>query len=89
VDWWDPTSILFTLDDATEMEQESIDVGVASALVALNNTAGVLRDVVTPASWVLHDPAPWVSSLAFHVSNSHFPLQSLVARSREKSRFLR
>jgi hypothetical protein len=73
-DRWDLTSILFTLDDATEMEQESIDVGVASALEALNNAVGVLRDVVTPASWVLCDPNPWVSSLSFHVSNSLFPL---------------
>jgi hypothetical protein len=73
-DQWDPTSILFTLDDATKMDQESIDVGVTSALEALNNAVGMLRDVITPASWVLRDPAPWVSSLTFHVSNSLFPL---------------
>jgi hypothetical protein len=47
----DLTSTLFTLDDdAEEMERESIDVGVASAFEALNNTMGVLRDVFTPAS---------------------------------------
>jgi hypothetical protein len=73
--WWadrqDPTSTLFTLDDAAEeMEWESIDVGVTSVLEALNNTMGVLCDIVTPAVRVPRDPASWVSSFAFRISNS-------------------
>jgi hypothetical protein len=47
---------LFTLDDAAEeVEWESNDVGVTSALEALNNTMGVLRDVITLAGRVSRD----------------------------------
>jgi hypothetical protein len=56
VDRWDLKLALFTLDDATEeVEWESNDVGVTSALEALNNTMGVLRDVITPARRVPRD----------------------------------
>ena len=45
----DPTSTLFTLDDAAEsMERESLDVGIASVLEALDHARGALRDVVVP-----------------------------------------
>ena len=42
--------MLFTLDDATEsMEQENLDVGIASVLEALDHVRGALRDVVIPS----------------------------------------
>ena len=55
--WWtslqDPTSTLFTLDDAAEsMERESLDVGIASVLKALDHARGALRDVIVPFGWV-------------------------------------
>ena len=43
--------MLFTLNDAAEsMEWESLDVGIASMLEALNHTTGALHDVVVPSS---------------------------------------
>jgi len=49
----DPTSTLFTLDDAIEsMERESLDVGIASMLEALGHAHGALCDVVLPSSRV-------------------------------------
>ena len=46
----DPASTLFTLDDAVEsIERESLDLGTASVLKALDHAAGVLRDVVVPS----------------------------------------
>ena len=49
----EPTSTLFTLDDATEsMERESLDVGITSMLEALDHARGALRDVVVPFGWV-------------------------------------
>ena len=43
----DPTSTLFTLDDAIEsMEWESLDVGVTSVLKALDHARGALAEVV-------------------------------------------
>ena len=49
----DPTSMLFTLNDAIEsMEQESLDVGVVSVPKAMDHARGVLRDVVIPFSRV-------------------------------------
>ena len=45
----DPASTLFTFNDATEsMERESLDVGIASVLKALNHTTGALCDAVIP-----------------------------------------
>ena len=50
----DPASTLFTLDDTTEsMERESLDVGVASMLEALDHARGALANIVIPAGWVL------------------------------------
>ena len=50
----DPTLTLFTLDDATKrMERESLDVGIASMLEALDHARGALHDVVIPSGWVL------------------------------------
>ena len=49
----DPTSTLFTLDDAAEsMERESLDMGITSVLEALDHARGALRDIVIPSSWV-------------------------------------
>ena len=45
----DPASTLFTLDNTTEsMERESLDVGIASVLEALDHVRGELRDVIVP-----------------------------------------
>ena len=50
--------MLFTLDATIEsMERESLDVGVASVLEALDHAAGELCDVVVPSSTVLLGPA--------------------------------
>jgi hypothetical protein len=63
---------LLTLDDAAEdMERESINVGVSSALEALMNATGLLRDVVTPAGQVPCDPASRPSSRWIFVSLTH------------------
>ena len=49
----EPTSTLFTLDDDTKsMERESLDVGVASMLEALDQTRGALCDVFVPSGRV-------------------------------------
>ena len=54
----DPVSMLFTLDTAAEsMEQESLDVGIASMFDALDHAMGALHDVVVPSSRVLLGPA--------------------------------
>ena len=45
--------MLFTLDAAESMEQESLDVGIASVLEALDHAVSVLRDVIVPSSQVL------------------------------------
>ena len=46
----DPRSTLFTLDDVIESrERESLDVGIASVLKALDHATGTLRDVVVPS----------------------------------------
>ena len=49
----DPTSILFSLDDATEsIERESLNEGISAMLEALNQARGALRDVVVPTGQV-------------------------------------
>ena len=49
----DPTSTLFTLDDATEsMERESLNEGIAAMLKALDHARGTLREIIIPTSWV-------------------------------------
>ena len=89
--WWtdpqDPASMLFTLDDAVEsMERESLDVGMASMLEALDNTTGALHDVVVPSGRVLFGPTfcPYPSLYAFYILTIIF-LQSLIAHSQGKS----
>ena len=49
----DPTSTLFSLDDATEsMERESLDKGIAAVLKALDHARGALREVIIPTGQV-------------------------------------
>ena len=49
----DPTSILFSLDDATEsIEGESLNEGILAMLEVLNQARGVLRDVIVPTGRV-------------------------------------
>ena len=82
--------MLFTLDDATEsMEQESLDLGIASVLEDLDHAMGTLRDVVVPSGRVLLGPAscPFLPLYTFCMLTIVF-LQSLIAHSRGKSWFL-
>ena len=52
--------MVFTLDDTVEsMERESLDVGIASMLEALDHATGVLHDVVVPSGRVWFGPASW------------------------------
>ena len=45
--------MLFTLDAATEsIERESLDMGIASVLKALDHVRGALHNVVIPSSQV-------------------------------------
>ena len=54
----DPVSMLFTLDAAAEsMERESLNVGIASMLEALDHATGALHDVVVPSDQVMLGPA--------------------------------
>ena len=91
--WMDlqhPTSMLFTLDDAAEsMEWESLDVGIASVLEALDHATGALCDVVVPSGRVFIDPAScsFLPLYTFCILTIVF-LQTLIARSQGKSRFL-
>jgi len=49
----DPTSTLFSLDDATKsIERESLNEGISAMLEALNQARGALRDVVVPTGQV-------------------------------------
>ena len=49
VSLWDPSSELFTLDDAAEgMERENLNEGFTATLEALNQASGALRDVIIP-----------------------------------------
>ena len=82
--------MLFTLDDAAEsMERESLDVGIASVLEALDHTTGALRDVVVPSGQVWFGPTscPFLPLYTFRILTI-ISLQSLISRSRGKSRFL-
>ena len=50
--------MLFTLDNAVEsMERESLDVGIASVLEALDHATGALCDIVVTFGQVLLGPA--------------------------------
>lgn len=92
--WMDPqdvVSALFTLDDVAEsIEQESLDVGIASMLEALNCAMGALRDIVVPSGRVFLDPAscPHLPFSIFCILTIVL-LQSLIPHSRENSWFLR
>ena len=83
--------MLFTLDDTAEsMERESLDVGTASVLEALDHATGTLRDVVVPLGQVLFGPTPcpFLPLYTFCILTI-VSLQSLIARSQGKSWFLR
>ena len=75
-DPWDPMSMLFTLDDVAEsMERESLDVGIASMLEALDHAIGALRDVVVPSDRVLLGPVscPFSSYIYFLYPDHRLP----------------
>ena len=84
---WDPSSELFTLDDAAEgMEREKLHKGFTAALEALNQASSALRDIIVPTGQVF----TWSCLLtSFFFIYFCFPttifFQSLIARSREKS----
>ena len=71
------------------MERESLDVGIASVLEALNHTTSALCDVVVPSGWVLFGPTfcPYPPLYAFCILTIVF-LRFLIARSQGKSQFL-
>ena len=49
----DPTSALFSLDDAAEsLERENLDIRFSAALNALNEASGALREILAPCSRV-------------------------------------
>ena len=49
----DPTSALFSLDDAAEsMEQENLDIGFSAMMDALSQASGVLCEIIVPAGRV-------------------------------------
>ena len=49
----DPTSALFSLDDATEsIELESLNIGFLAMMDALSQARGILRDVIIPTGRV-------------------------------------
>ena len=54
--WMDPqvpTSILFSLDDATEsIEWESLNERISAMLEVLNQARGILRDIIVPTGRV-------------------------------------
>ena len=49
----DPTSTLFSLDDATEsIERESLDVGFSAMMDVLSQAWGILHDIIVPTGRV-------------------------------------
>ena len=49
----DPTSALFSLDDAAEsMERENLDIGFSAVMDALSQASGVLRKIIVPTGRV-------------------------------------
>ena len=88
---WDPSPKIFTLDDVAEgMEREKLNKGFTVALEALNQARGALQDVIIPTSWVFTWSCLLISFffIYFCCLTTVF-FQSLIARSREKSQFLR
>ena len=84
---WDPSSELFTLDDAAEgMEREKLHEGFTAMLEALNQASGALHDVIVPTGQVFTWSHLPISSLFIHfcfLTTVFF--QSLIVRSWEKS----
>ena len=73
--------MIFTLDDdADSMERESLDVGIASVLEALDHAMSALSDVVIPSDRVLLDPTSctFLPLYTFSILTIVF-LQSLIA----------
>ena len=82
--------MLFSLNAAAEsMEQESLDIGIASMLEALNHAMGTLCDIVVPSGQVLLGTAscPFLPLYTFCILTI-VSLQSLIARSQGECRFL-
>ena len=49
----DPTSVLFSLDDASEsMERENLDIGFSTVMDALSQASGALRKILIPSGQV-------------------------------------
>ena len=49
----DPTSTLFSLDEATEsIERKSLDGGISAMMDVLNQARGILRDIIVPTGRV-------------------------------------
>ena len=49
----DPTSILFSVDDATEsIERESLNEGISAMMEVLNQARGIQHDVIIPTGRV-------------------------------------
>ena len=49
----DPTSVVFSIDDASEsMERENLDIGFSTLLDALNQASGALREILIPSGQV-------------------------------------
>ena len=49
----DPTSALFSLDDAAEsMERENLDIGFSAMMDALSQASGVLHEILVPTGRV-------------------------------------
>ena len=49
----DPTSVLFSLDDASEsMERENLDIGFSAVMDTLSQDSGALREILVPTGWV-------------------------------------
>ena len=49
----DPSSVLFSLDDASEsMERENLDIGFSTMMDALSQASGALREILFPSGQV-------------------------------------
>jgi len=49
----DPTSALFSLDDAAEsLERENLDIGFSDVMDALSQASGALREILVPTGRV-------------------------------------
>ena len=49
----DPTSALFSLNDAAEsMEQENLDIGFSAVMDAMSQAGGALHEILVPTSQV-------------------------------------